>query len=80
MGFFSKDDMAHINILESIAALFGLNKLFADFSHCHLKLLADNTTAVGAINNMSAQNELHKLIIEIWNWAQERQRHIFRED
>jgi hypothetical protein len=70
-GLFSEDDMGHINVLEIKAVMFGLNSLCSDVHDSHIKILADNTSTVGAIKNMGSSKspELDMEAKIIWEWA-----------
>ena len=75
-GLFSEEEKDyHINVLETKAVLFGLSALCGHIQNQHIKVLADNTATVGAINNMgsSKSSTLHSKIIEIWDWVLSRQ-------
>ena len=51
-GFFTEESQAcHINVVELKAVLFGLKALCGEVYNVHIKVLADNTTAVHTINN-----------------------------
>ena len=53
-GIFSNAEIDHINILEAKAAYFGLQALCPGVHDTHIKILADNSATVGAINNMGS--------------------------
>jgi len=61
----------HINILELKAVLFGLQSLCRHLKSSHIKVLADNTTAVCAINNMGSCKSIlcDQEVRKIWSWA-----------
>ena len=61
----------HINVLEAKAVLFGLRSLCDHVHNQHIKVLVDNTAAVGAINNMGSSKSLtlHSEVIDIWEWV-----------
>ena len=74
-GFFSAEASAiHINILELMAALFGLRCFFRDQSNVHVKLLMDNTTAVQTVNKMGSCKsiECDDVVRLIWDFALDR--------
>ena len=74
-GFFGEVEREmHINILEAMAVLFGLQAFEERFSDSYIKLMVDNTPTVGAINNMgsSKSESLDEIIQEIWRWVLER--------
>ena len=71
-GLFSAEEQStHINILELKAVLFGLQSLMSEVKNSHLKILCDNTTAVGCINNMGSckSSGCNDVATEIWEWA-----------
>lgn len=51
----------------------GLKALLSEYSSRHVRIMADNTTAVSCINNMGSTKEhLNVLAQEIWQWATDR--------
>ena len=74
-GLFSNAEIDHINTLEAKAAYFGLQALCPGVHDTHIKILADNSATVGAINNMgsSKSSALNDQIHRIWEWAQKRE-------
>ena len=72
---FSNAEIDHINILEAKAAYFGLQALCPGVHDTHIKILADNSATVGAINNMgsSKSSAINDQIHRIWEWAQKRE-------
>jgi len=46
------ESMCHINYLEIKAVLFGLQSLCSDLTHCNIKVLSDNQTAVSYLRNI----------------------------
>ena len=70
-GLFTASEIQHINVLEMKAAFFGLQALCSYMSNVHIKILADNTSTVGAINNMgsSKSQSLHQVVKDTWEWA-----------
>ena len=65
-----EESLEHINVLELIAVLFGLQSLIKQ-SNIHVKVLCDNTTAVHTINNMGTSHSLacDKVVKQIWQFA-----------
>jgi hypothetical protein len=65
----------HINCLELRAVLFGLRSLCTDLTRCHIKILADNTTAVCYINEQggTVSTTCNKIATEIWEWCMHRE-------
>ena len=61
----------HINVLEARAVLFGLRSLCDHVHNQHIKVLVDNTAAVGAINKMGSSKSLtlHSEVLDIWEWV-----------
>ena len=71
-GIFSEQEKNHhINDLETQAVLFGLCALCGDVKSQHIKVLADNTATMGAINNMGSSKSatLHSKIVCVWEWV-----------
>ena len=64
----------HINALELRAILFGLKSLCSQFRNVHIRLRADNTTAVAYINNMGGIKSVDcdRCAREIWLWCFDR--------
>ena len=72
-GQFSlNEQQLHINVLELLAAFFGL-KASAKNSDTHVKILSENITTVYGINKMGSNNSntCHKIICDIWEWAEQ---------
>ena len=61
----------HINVLELMAALFGIRALCRHVFDKHILLKVDNTSAVSAINKMGSTRSLpmDKIVHLIWEWA-----------
>ena len=71
-GLFSEQEQEHhINVLETKAVLFGISALCGHINNQHIKVLADNTATVGAINNMGSSKSviLHSNIVRVWEWV-----------
>ncbi len=72
-GLFSAEEKnnSHINVLEAKAVKFGLQALCDQTTNKHIKILSDNTSAVGAINKMGSAKSwgLDTEMSEIWHWA-----------
>ena len=62
----------YINVLELLAAFFGL-KAFVKNSDTHVKILSDNTAIVYSINKMGSNNPntCHKVICDVQDWAEQ---------
>lgn len=58
----------HINVLELKAAYLALKVVANNLSHCHVRLMVDNTTAVSCINNMGTSHSIacNQMTKEIW--------------
>jgi len=63
----------HINVLELKAIHFGLLSLLPNTYDCHVKILSDNTAAVGCVNNMGSCKSLpcDQVTKDIWSWGQD---------
>jgi hypothetical protein len=61
----------HINYLEMLAILFGLQTFAKDKENTHIRIRCDNTTAVNIIKNMgtSHSEKCNKLAKAIWEWC-----------
>ncbi len=72
-GLFSEVEAkdTHINHLEARAVGFGLAALCTDVFDTHIKVLTDNTSTVGAINNMgSSKSPMLDFEVKIvWEWV-----------
>ena len=60
----------HINYLEMLAILFGLQTFAKDKSNTHIRIMCDNTTAVNVVNHMgtSHSDSCNSVAKEIWEW------------
>lgn len=61
----------HINYLEMLAILLGLQTFAQDKENSHIRIRCDNTTAVNIINHMgtSHSEKCNKLAKTIWEWC-----------
>lgn len=73
------EKLKHINILELLAAFFGLKCFATNKSNCDILLRIDNTTAISYINRMGGIqcSELSQTSKRIWQWCEERNNLIF---
>lgn len=64
----------HINILELLAAFFGLKCFATNKSNCDILLRIDNTTAISYINRMGGIQSptLNQISKRIWHWCEKR--------
>lgn len=64
----------HINLLELLAAYFGLRIFASKLSDCQILLRIDNTTAISYINRMGGVRfpHLNKLTKDIWQFCESR--------
>ena len=64
----------HINYLEMLAILLGLQTFAKDKSNTHIRIICDNTTAVNVINHMgtSHSDPCNSVANEIWEWCIDR--------
>ena len=69
-GLFSEEEREHINVLEVIAIYFGLQALCQNTRNTYIKVLTDNTSAAGAINNMGISKSylVDSYTRRIWDW------------
>lgn len=69
----------HINMLELIAAYYGLKIFTGDIKNCDILLRIDNTTAICYINRMGGVQHPHlnELARNIWQWCESRNIYIF---
>ncbi|EFN70496.1 hypothetical protein EAG_00458, partial [Camponotus floridanus] len=75
-GYWKAEDLElHINLLELMAAFFGLKCFASNKRHCNILLRLDNTTAIAYINRMrdSRYEGLSTLAREIWQWCEQRE-------
>lgn len=75
-GFWKAKDLElHINVLELMAAFFGLKCFANNRRRCNIMLRLDNTTAIAYINGMrdSRYEGLSSIAREIWQWCEERE-------
>ena len=74
-GLWTNDEQnLHIKGLELKAVLLGLKSWFTDQSNVHIRIKSDNTTAVAYVNNKGGVKSLdcHRIALEIWSWAIDR--------
>ena len=66
-----EESVLHINVLELIAAFFGLKCFCSEMKNQHIRLLLDNSTAVSYINAMGGMksNMCNKVAKTIWEWC-----------
>ena len=64
----------HINALELLAVLWGLQALCSSEHHCHIKVLSDNTTTVSYLRNMGGSQSIpcNDIARDIWLWCKDR--------
>lgn len=69
----------HINVLELVAAFYGLKCFAKEYSNCRILLRLDSTTAVAYINRMGGIKfkQLNLITSQIWNWCEQRKIIIF---
>ena len=69
----SESDL-HINIQELMAAKIAIMSYCKDMEDIHVRIMADNMTAVIYINNMGGtkSKECNQIAKEIWQWAESR--------
>lgn len=69
-----KEKNYHINVLELLAAFFGLKCFASQYNNCNILLRIDNTTAIAYINKMGGIRfiNLSKIAKTIWNWCEQR--------
>lgn len=67
----SEEAKNHINYLELSAALFALQCFVDEISNSHVKIMIDNTSAVGMINKMGSakSDSCNKLVFKIWQFC-----------
>ena len=69
-GCWLKTEMAHINVLELKAVLFGLKALCDREEGITIKILSDNSTTISCINRMgSSKEECNEITRLIWMWC-----------
>ena len=68
-----KESTHHINYLGLLAALHALKVYQLNFSDQHIKIMIDNTAAVGIINNMGTcrSDDCHTIAVKIWQFCAE---------
>lgn len=60
----------HINYLELLACLLGLQSFLKDMSHRNIHIQMDNTVALAYVRNMGGKiRKLDHLAKELWLWA-----------
>ena len=76
-----QESLFHINELELMAVLFGLQCFCSQMSSVHIRVRSDNITAATYINNFGGVRSLncHKITKQIWSWCLERNIHISAE-
>ena len=69
-GCWGTDDMAHINVLELKAVLFGLQALCGSVRNETIKVYSDNSTTVSCVNRKgSAKEDCNEITRNIWLWC-----------
>lgn len=71
-GRWSEEELKrHINELEILAILFGLQSFSSHLTQEHVRIQSDNVTAVSYINNLGGVKSIpcHDLVKKIWLWA-----------
>lgn len=68
-----KEKILHINCLEILAILYGVRSFLKDLKNYHVRILSDNTAAVGIINKMGSSKSLFADNVSkaIWNLCRE---------
>ncbi len=61
----------HINYLEMLAILLGLQTFGKDKNGSHIRILCDNTTAVNILNHMGTSHSepCNRMAKMIWEWC-----------
>jgi len=75
-GYWKAEELnLHINLLELMAAFFGLKCFASNRQRCNILLRLDNTTAIAYINRMrdSHCKGLSSLARKIWQWCERRE-------
>ena len=67
----AQEKQFHINYLELLAVLLGLQAYFQDQHDIHVRLMIDNSTAVAVVNHMGTSHSwpLNDLGKQIWDWC-----------
>ena len=65
----------HINYVELLATFLGLKTFAKTRRNLHIRLMIDNTSVGGIINNMGTSHSLECNILahQVWGWCIERQ-------
>ena len=71
----------HINVLELLAILFGLQSFLSETYNAHIRIRTDNATAVAYINNKGGVKSIrcHEIAKRIWIWAIDKGNYISAE-
>ena len=71
-GMWTKSEATnHINYLEMLAILFGLQTFARNMNSTHIRIMCDNTSAVNIINHMgtSHSDPCNRMAKNIWEWC-----------
>ena len=71
-GHWSLEEAAHhIKYLELLAVFFAIKAYATSLLHQHVRIMIDNTAAVGLINNMGTchSDDCHDLTIDLWQFC-----------
>ena len=70
--WFDSENNLHTNIQELIAIKIAIMSFCKDMKAIHVRIIADNMTAVIYINNMGGikSKECNQIAKEIWQWAE----------
>ncbi len=65
------ESLNHINFLELNAAYFALKSFSVELSNKHVKIMIDNTAAVGIVNNMGTCHnpQYNDITLKIWDFC-----------
>ena len=70
-GFWSENEISHINILEIKAIFIGVQSYCKHRHYEHIRVMCDNTTAISYINKMGGtkSSECNRIAKQIWEWC-----------
>ena len=71
-GHWSLEEAAHhINYVELLAAFFAIKAYATSLLHQHVRIMIDNTAAVGLINNMGTchSDDCRDLTLDLWQFC-----------
>ena len=70
-NWYHSESKHHINYLEMLAVLLGLQNFAKNNNNTHIRIMCDNTTTVNVINHMGTSHSdlCYSVANKIWDWC-----------